>query len=563
MKKTPIIAGLIGLGVVGGAYLGALYYSGNKATSAIRQSVDMFNKSSIVDYVEIEEDRGLFSSDVHVIAKSPMAKVFDPSQSSAAIADAKLTLHHGIFSTDVDGKFMLNATSWKELEVIRKNEGLDISAHINTFNEMGNFVQAKIDVPPAKENTSSTNNVTVRIRIEPQAVFDQGTQDKLKTIIAKGINEQAPIKSDGKEHRYILKAGVLGTNKTFDIEMPILYQENSNATDVATTVLLKVDGQDSLKASGIDEINGVSHITRDEHLKGSYALLRIPHIKAPDERQPQGTLSDITFQTGINDKQTYFTARIGSVDAHDADSHIVMGPASISMFSDIQTEDRLKALAESLRSNNLSQQERQDIFKKLITYMPDVHAELHDVAFTTAYNENKSLKSATLDITRDINTPVTHVGVELHDINGDITHGHFSQHVSVDQSIIDTVMSVGQAVNVARFVPSMDPTDIAQKELFALIKSSPRVVLNDFSFSADEFPRELKASGEAVVQGDAITRLEDFDEKYVNAHFVVTGLPDELEELFEEKGLVSIENDQPINIDLKSGHIWVNGEKLD
>lgn len=569
MKKTPIIAGIVGLGIIGGAYLGTLYYSGSKAISDVHRYGDMINKYSIVDYIDIKEDRGLFSSTVHIIVNNPLLYAFDPSQQPAVTADTRLTLHHGIVSTDIDGKFMLNDPRWQAIDAIRKNEGFDVSAHINTFSEKGNFFQAKLDMPFTEKASSSKGNppvITFRARIEQQSEFDPLIQGKLRGLITKGINEQLPVKSDGKEYSYILKVGALSDNKSAEIEAPFLYQENSNAVDIATTVFFKIDGQDALNSMGIDKIDGVSHITQDNHWQGSYARFSIPSIAYTNEGYSRAFRSDLVFQTGINDKQAYFTARTGGIDAHDANSHFSMGPASLSMFTDAQTNAQMSDLAASLKSNTLSQQEQRAALKKLITYLPDLHAELHNIALTTPDSATRSLESATLDITRDISAPVTHVGIEALGINGDITHGHFSQHLSVDQSIIDTAANIIELINATHSNPSIAQINIMQEdmqeELLNLIKTSPRIVLNDLEFSADEYPRELKASGEVSVQGDAITHLAALNPKCVNAHFTVIGLPDKVEQFFRGAGLSNIDANQPVNIDFKEGHSWVNGELL-
>ncbi len=562
MKKTPIIAGVVGLGILGGAYLGGLYISGNKAMSVLHRWVDEANRSSGVDYLSLQEDRGLFRSTVHLSAANPTQPW--------TLGDAQLTFHHGIFSTDIDGKLMLNDPRWQSLPPIKKNGGFDVEGHIKSFSSQGSFVQTGIrgrvdDAKPESEFSAF-------LRAELTSGFDQGTTDTLRALIAKGMNEQAPEGADGhgdgKEQNILLSVKAHGPKARVDIEMPILYQRNSASTDTSTVLSFRINGEDVLKPYGIESVSGVSHTTYDKYHRGSYARFDIPgKFMLPKSfvTDEPGYMSDLNFQARVDDNGASAALNIAGMEFQSEDSPFSMGPLRISAFSDIDTYGHLMDLSRTLKS--MPQEDQVAALKTLGTRLPDIHLELHDMLLKGNDDEDtaaeSSLKSVTMDIVRDLSAPVTHFDLKASDINGSgIEHADFSQRITIDQPIINTAISVLQVWGHARNEPSQAQLDDIKQQVLTLLKSSPRIVLNEWYFAAHNFPRPMIATGELSVLGDTLQSLDDLSEKSVKAHVTITGLPDELVSEALMRGLDSVNADTPVEIDFQAGKLSVNGEQV-
>ncbi|BBG30947.1 subtilisin-like serine proteases [Zymobacter palmae] len=90
-KKTPIIIAIVGLAVIGGGYLGAMHYVSNKTMDFLHAQVDKINAGQN-NHAEIQdEQRGLFTSTAKLIVSDQASSISAP-----------LTVHHGLFSTDIE-----------------------------------------------------------------------------------------------------------------------------------------------------------------------------------------------------------------------------------------------------------------------------------------------------------------------------------------------------------------------------------------------------------------------------------------------------------------------------
>lgn len=565
MKKTPIIAGVVGLGILGGAYLGGLYISGNKAMSALQNLVDESNQSAGFDLLSLQEEKGLFSSAANLSLTNPTRSV--------VLANAQLTLHHGVFSTDIDGKFMLNDPRWQQIEPIRKNGGLDVQGHFNSFGTKGSFAQIGMSgrVDDAKPS-SDDNTFSFFLRAEPTGGFDPATQDKLRELIAKGMNGQVPTEAAphdiSKESHGLISVRARGPKSRVDIEMPVLYQNNGTFTDSSALLTVRLNGEDVLKPYGIQSINGVSHTTDDKYHRGSYTRIDVPGKimlpSAPGATAPS-LASDVSFLAEVNDKQASASLNIGGMDFQDDSRHFSVGPMRFTLFNDIDTYGRLMMLEKSL--GTLSPEGRQAAVATLETYLPNFHFEMNDMVIKeTDYDDadtESTLKSVTMDIVRDLSAPVTHFTLTASDVNSsDVQHAELTQRITVDQSIVDTGMRVLQELNQARFQPSDALMTDAKQQVLALLQRSPRIVLDELYFSAENLPRPLRASGEVSVLGDALKQLEELDEKRIKAHFTINGLPDELVSEAHSRGMNTISADKPVEVDFLAGNLLINGQRV-
>lgn len=91
MKKTPIIvvAGLAA--VLGAGYLGGMHYVSNKTMDFLHAQVDKTNAKEKTHAEIQDENRGLFTSTAKIIVSD-----------SGTTFSAPLTVHHGLFNTDVN-----------------------------------------------------------------------------------------------------------------------------------------------------------------------------------------------------------------------------------------------------------------------------------------------------------------------------------------------------------------------------------------------------------------------------------------------------------------------------
>lgn len=563
MKKTPIIAGLIGLGILGSAYLGGLYISSNKAMSTLHQLVDSTNSTAGIDYLRVEENKGLFSSTVHLSAFNPLV--------SHEVGNVQLTLHHGLLSTDIDGKLMLNDARWQNLPLIKNNGGVDVLGHINNFNAKGSFVQVELndqenDHKPVREG----NAFGIAFRTEIVDGFDQSIQDTLHGIIAKGLSEQSPAKGggrgDGKETSILVSMKAYGPKGRVDIDMPVLHQKNSTATDTSMALSVLVNGSDVLKPNGIGSVSGVSHLTNDKHQMGSYARFgALGNIMLPSGRRGDvGHVLNPSLTAEINEKGAYGVLQSSGMAYQNDEEHIVMGPLSLSLFTDMAAYSQQLDQAAAIKA--LPEKERLAALTSIAMRLPDVHAELHDMVITQ-YDDGdkaeKSLKSAAVDISRDLTMPVTHVAFEMRDINDDdVKHANFIQRITLDQPIIDTAVGIFHTLNNTRYQPSSDQVRGFKESILTLLKGSPRIVLNESQFSAENLPHAMNATGELQVLGDTVQRLERFNEKNVKAHFTLTGLPDEVVNYAHDAGFETVRVGEDVNIDMVEGHLTVNGKLI-
>lgn len=564
MKKTPIIAGVVGLGILGGAYLGGVYISSNKAISALHQLVDSTNNAVGIDYLRIEENKGLFSSTVHLSAFNPLA--------SREIGNAQLTLHHGLLSTDIDGKLMLNDPRWQKLPPIKDNGGVDVVGHINNFNSKGSFVQIELNSredshKPALEG----NGFGIAFRTEVIDGFDQNTQDTLHGFIAKGMHEQSPTggdgRGDGKETSILVSMKAYGPKGSVDIDVPVLYQQNSTATDASMTMSMRVNGNDVLKPKGIESISGVSHVTKDKHQVGSYARFGASgNIVLPQGRRDDvGYLLNPSITAEVDEKGAYAALKSTGMAYQNDDERIVVGPVSLSLFTDMALYS--EQLDQDVAIRALPMEKRLAALTSSTMRLPDIHAELHDLVITNYDDDDettkKTLKSAVLNISRDLSMPVTHVAFDVQDINDDnVEHANFTQRITLDQPIVDTAVRILQTLNSTRYQPSSDQIEGFKQSILTLLKSSPRIVLNEWQFSAANVSRVMNAMGELNVLGDTVHRLENIDENNIKAHFTINGLPDEVVRYANDAGFESIHSNQAVNIDMIEGHLMVNGKQV-
>lgn len=556
MKKTPIIAGLVGLGILGGAYLGGAYLSSNTAMEKLHQWVDYANQASTERYDIVEENKGLFSSTAHVTVTDTFG--------SAPVVDTQLTFHHGILSTDIDGKLMFNIPSWQQLEVIKNNGGMDVSGHVNTFKAKGNFIQFGLTAPANAD--SKGKEFSFVLRAESSVDFDQSTQDKLHALIAQGVDGQEKATSDGKETNILVSMKGHGPKAELNIDVPVLYQQNSNAYDTSTTMYVRLDGKDVLKPNGIQSIDGVSHYTKGEHPLGSYMYLNVPGTLSIPSEQGMQTLADMSVLADVSDKGAQGTMRIARTSVQEGDRSFASGPVTMSMMFNASAYNEMLALGNSLKG--MTPEARSVALKNFAWKLPDIHAEAHDIVMkkqdeNTKKETNDSMKAIALDIVRDVNTPVTHVNMTASDIISDeVKHGDFSQKIMVDQLIVDTAFNISHTLGSMRDQPSMEQIDSMQQQALVLLQSSPRIVLDELRLSAENLPHVFSATGEVKVAGDAIHSLGDIDNKIFTAHFTITGLPSELVEQAHNNGLENISADKPIHVDFVAGRLTINGKEV-
>lgn len=121
MRKTPAI--IAGLAIVGAAYLGTLYVSGNKAMARLHQWVDDANAYQSKVHIDLQDEKkGLFTSTATIVIADAQGKVN---------IDAPLSLHHGLFSTDIDSRvaFVVNGQNVMTLAQASDDRFL-VQAHV-------------------------------------------------------------------------------------------------------------------------------------------------------------------------------------------------------------------------------------------------------------------------------------------------------------------------------------------------------------------------------------------------------------------------------------------------
>ena len=570
MKKTPIIASVVGLGILGSAYLGGLYVSSSKTMSMLRQLVDRENKRAGIEYAQLQEEKGLFNSTAHLIVRHPALK--------GPELDAQLVFHHGVFSTDIDGKLMLNPL-FNNIQLLKDNNGLDISGHINTFGSKGNFLQAdfKPSVKDGSARAAGENNSVV-IRAEQNVDLDQSTLDKLHGVIAKGVNGQSAAgadgRGDGKESNLLLSMRVNNDSNSTNIDIPVLYQQNSGAVDVSMSVSLSVNGLDMLKPHGIDSIEGVSHSTNSAYKLGSYAGFNmLGTFVLPSSRTDvsEVKLGSISASAEVDNEGARSMVKVAALNMNGHEGPASMGPlsfkASMPISSYTKFMDDYRAWDTWPEANRLATQ------KKWRSYLPDlqvdienIHADGYDDEGSAVHNSAKHIKLA---LTRDLERPVSHVALEMRDLNGsELVHGNITQLVTIDQSIIDTFMETivaMQDANMKRSAPS-EMAHVFEQNVLTLLQKSPRIELNNFQVSADNWPQVMNVSGAIAFQGDSLNNFTPLTSQVssdnITAYFTASGLPDELIKAINKDGKYDLSNDKPITVEFRNRQLMVNGKQV-
>ena len=571
MKKTPIIAGVVGLGMLGGAYFGGLYVSGTKAMNALRQMVVSVNEGAGAEYLQLQEERGLFSSTAHIVVQDPITK--------SVKADSKLTFHHGVFSTDIDGKLMVNNPLLRKTKSIEDNGGFDVLGHVNTFGSKGNFVQVAISNPiNDKKELTEDNKEGMVFRAEQGVALDQPTLDKLRSVIAKGMNGQSPVgadgRGDGKESTVLISLRVKAPGNNVDINVPVLYQKNSRATDASMFMSVNYNGNDVLKPYGIDAIDGVSHQTNDIHKMGSYArfdmhgALTIPSRSANAHSPFIAKLAGLGLLTEINENEAYTAFKADSLDMRGDNNdrrNVSTGPVSFKVSID---SSAYKKLLDDIRAwPSMRESERLASQKAWQTYLPDLHLEMQNL-HVEDYNhegseDNVSTKNTVFSVTRDPKQLVTRVAWEAHDIHG--INGHEAAHVSIsesftlDQSIVDASMGILAKAQQAQFKLSDEQKKGIEQDVLTLLKKSPHIVLNRLQVSNSNWPQAIDASGEVHVLGDTISSLQSFNPASIVAHLEASGLPSDQIERLDKEGVYGLSSDKPVTVDFRGGILLING----
>ena len=566
MKKTPIIAGIVGIGILGGAYLGGLYVSGNKAMNALRQMAVNANETAGVDYVQLQEERGLFSSTAHIVIQEPMTKNVK--------VDSHLIFHHGVFSTDIGGKLMFNNDQFQQIDFIRNNDGLDVLGHINTFGSKGNFIQAAISHRiDDKKALLADNEASLLIRAESGVNFDQATLDKLRSVIAKGMNGQSPVgadgRGDGKESNMLMSLQVKGPGASVDVSVPVLYQENSHATDASMFMSVNYNGQDVLKSYGIDAIDGVSHGTNDKYKLGSYARFDLHGMFAfPPESAHSpfsGQLAGLGLLAEVNESGIYTLLKADSLDARADGQHVAAGPVSFKLSMDSGAYGKL--LDDSRAMPAMPAAERLAVQKVWQTYLPDLHLEVQNLR-TEGYDdegdeEQVSIENMVFAVTRDIKQPFTHITSDIRGVNGgEMANGDISLLVTLDQSIIDIFMRMSAIAQQTQFHPSNEQVQGMKLDALAFLQTSPRIVLDKLQVSNARWSHAVNASGEVAVVGNTIRSLSSFGATNITAHLTASGLPSDQLEQLDEYGVYGLSSDKPVTIDFHDGELLINGKSI-
>ena len=570
MKKTPIIASVVGLGILGCTYLGGLYVSSSKTMGMLRQLVDRENKRAGIEYVQLQEERGLFNSTAHLTARHPVLK--------GPELDTHLVFHHGVFSTDIDGKLMLKPL-FNNLQLLKDNNGLDVSGHVNTFGSKGNFLQAefKPSTKDGKALTSGKNNSFV-IRAEQNVDLDQSTLDKLHGVIAKGVNGQSAVgadgRGDGKESNLLLSMRANNASNSTHIDIPVLYQQNSGAVDASMSVSFSINDLDMLKSYGIDSIEGVSHSTNSAYQIGSYAgfnMLGTLALPASRTDVSEVKLSSISASAVIDNEGARSMLTVAALNMNGHEGPVSIGPlsfkASIPISSYTTLMDDYRAWGTWPEANRLAAQ------KKWRSYFPDLQVDIENVR-ANSYDDDGSVapnsaQHIKLAVTRDPERPVSYVALEMRDLNGsELVHGNITQLITIDQPIIDTFMETIVAVQDANMkqTATSEINRIFEQNMLTLLQKSPRIVFDKFQMSADNWPRVMNVSGAVAFQGESLTNLTPLTSQTsadnITAYFTASGLPDELIKAINKDGKYGLSDDAPITVEFRNRQLMVNGKHV-
>lgn len=137
MRKAPVI--IAGIGIVGAAYFGGIYMSGSKAISRLHQLVERANVSQSGVHFDIQDEhRGLFTS---------TAKITAANKQNYLAIEAPLSLHHGLFSTDIESQV---AASMYGKNVLQSSDSHEdrfiVTAHVK-HNDDGKGSSVSISAP--------------------------------------------------------------------------------------------------------------------------------------------------------------------------------------------------------------------------------------------------------------------------------------------------------------------------------------------------------------------------------------------------------------------------------
>ena len=228
MKKSPIIAAVVSLGIIGGGYLGGMYYLSGKTMSFLHAQVDKLNTVQGVHAEVQNEQRGLFTSHatVNIAAED-------------TVYNMPLAIHHGFFNTAVDSPSLAITEHGKN---IFKASGAERDAAVVTahFNNAGviheTFKGSTVDIVlPGKLKGNSGRGDSVEIS-NPALRLERSSDGQL-TLSARLDEFNLTEASGDSSHSGAFSASLTYDTEWLDnlIQAVRAYQQAKNVQNLQAT----------------------------------------------------------------------------------------------------------------------------------------------------------------------------------------------------------------------------------------------------------------------------------------------------------------------------------------
>ena len=373
------------------------------------------------------------------------------------------------------------------------------------------------------------------------------------------------------EHHGVLsstaKVTGVSADKSFALDAPVELHHGLRSTDIDSRLEIKIDGQNVLQQLGSKEerILVHAHAKHNRDGRGSDIHFHVPGklVLGTDEDDSRSTEEfDLGIARGDDGSLTIDTREAASQSVIEG-QNITSTDVKNRLTYDAQWADSAIALAR--QSGNLSPEElRSRAVALFLSQLPDMHIDAKQIALTGSSPADKmgSIDGLKLDLVREGGaSAVSHLTIDVKDVNAMGKHYKGNTSMKLDQSVVDTLMSV--ASSAAANGGHVSDED-AEAKVVALLQTSPRFVIDNLDVSGDDL-KPVSMNGYVTIDGKDLKNIEDVQmhaPQLVKGQLIIRNVPEFAVMMAPMIGLTDIKAGDTVTVDVEAGHVKANGKTL-